>query len=1367
MKQHCGTRARAIMLGFILAFALASLTPQGVQAAQTVPEGFCQSYLLLGELSQPYADAPNRANARLDYLTDGAGVTQDTLIPTVGATVNVNFSVAASTGWQGSPNTIQAPTITGNIADYSVIYGDLSNLMTYGWTYVENGTGSSLDTYLGLATDDTHIAVLNGVEIGFANGWHNNQLVDEVYPVTLLPGKNLLMVKVFEGGGGHNLRLRFQPTTANGDVTGTPGETGVTYTIDPAGYGYPAIAVANRTLPANGLYGAGLTLTITVTVNKTTGNPEPTVTETVPAGWTVGTITTSLGAASAAGGTITWNVGTMGVNTATMTYQVTAAGTGVATFTGRSDMVTVSHGAVSLKTGGNERLSDQESGQNAVGFAREWLLLGEYLRAGGGGNNPTVAHMQSDFLTDGGAVNEPALRTALPVPYQAINTNFGVAASTGFNPGNLGFSAPTPFLWVDPDDTILMNGIFGAFDDLMTYGWVIARNKTGAPLNNIYVGVGSDDAHLVYVNGVEVGNFTQSGGRGAGAANQVQNAHGPFTLNPGDNVILMKAFEGGGDHSFRLRLQTNNSTPNPATAATMVPIDQAELLVRDSSYALARRTLQALQGYYVPGQAVPITVTVTRAKGVPNVAVTETLPAGWTATITTTTLGSASAAGNVVTWNVGPMVVNTATITYNAIPPAGASGNVTINGTVVSGANNFVVTGDSTILGPVIIPGDTLFEWHGDIGQAPLGQAGGNPSIPGSASKAGTVYTLTGAGADFWGTVDRGHYAGKKQAGGFIIEGTVAWVDPGVNTWSKAVLMWRNSVQGTSAMANEGLRNPANSAGVEDTIMQWRVADGRNAEGSASYPPSPEPVLARLVRFGSTAKGFWFNTATSTWVPHDMWILPGVDPYSDVVVGVGITSHEDNGGGVDTGVTGGADYATANFDAVGITPLAVGAAVRTLGSTTYNPGQPIQVTIDVVHQANVPALTVTEVLPTGWVAQNISNGGAQTGTSVTWTLNFQGDTLLTYDLWPAGGATSYFVTITGYVLEPTAGNLLISGDNRLAKAEPPVLVAWWPLDEGSGTTANDIVGNHDMTLNGAAWNVGIFGQSLVFDGLAAYADTAGGTYLNARAGSIALWFWTNQAASADIGPMLYGTQSGGDGFGGNEEIHLHIDEDGNIGRVEFFIEGDSVPAGDVNYNTGSTPIYNDGVWHHAVVTWVMGGQCITYIDGVRRAAANHNAASFDCTDSNGVILGTVDTRTSARRYNGALDDVRIYDGPLSAAEVLALYGSVPNPGAATAPTAPTGLSSTLVSGNNVSLSWTDNSANEDGFIVERRQGASGPWIHVGQVGGTSFVDPSLALNETYTYRVRAFNDWGESANTNEASETTEAVLGIPIWRLYR
>jgi len=83
------------------------------------------------------------------------------------------------------------------------------------------------------------------------------------------------------------------------------------------------------------------------------------------------------------------------------------------------------------------------------------------------------------------------------------------------------------------------------------------------------------------------------------------------------------------------------------------------------------------------------------------------------------------------------------------------------------------------------------------------------------------------------------------------------------------------------------------------------------------------------------------------------------------------------------------------------------------------------------------------------------------------------------------------------------------------------------------------------------------------------------------------------------------------------------------------------------------------------------------------------------------------------------------------------------------PTAPpSGLSATAVSSNQINLSWTDNSTNEDGFKIERKQGQDGSYAQIDMVGAdiTAYNNTGLSIiaNTIYYYRIRAYNAFGDS-----------------------
>jgi hypothetical protein len=99
----------------------------------------------------------------------------------------------------------------------------------------------------------------------------------------------------------------------------------------------------------------------------------------------------------------------------------------------------------------------------------------------------------------------------------------------------------------------------------------------------------------------------------------------------------------------------------------------------------------------------------------------------------------------------------------------------------------------------------------------------------------------------------------------------------------------------------------------------------------------------------------------------------------------------------------------------------------------------------------------------------------------------------------------------------------------------------------------------------------------------------------------------------------------------------------------------------------------------------------------------------------------------------------------------------------TRPAAPTNLTATAVNERRINLSWTDHSASETGFRVERKVNAGDPWTTIGTVAAnvTAYADTQVVENRTYTYRVLAFNSEGDSAPSNEAWATTPD-LTIPV-----
>ncbi len=74
------------------------------------------------------------------------------------------------------------------------------------------------------------------------------------------------------------------------------------------------------------------------------------------------------------------------------------------------------------------------------------------------------------------------------------------------------------------------------------------------------------------------------------------------------------------------------------------------------------------------------------------------------------------------------------------------------------------------------------------------------------------------------------------------------------------------------------------------------------------------------------------------------------------------------------------------------------------------------------------------------------------------------------------------------------------------------LVAYWRLDEGSGTTANDSSGNgNDGTFNGdPQWVEGYYGGAIEFDGAGDFLDCGSDPSLDLTKWTIAFWLKLNE-----------------------------------------------------------------------------------------------------------------------------------------------------------------------------------------------------------------------------------------------------------------
>jgi len=106
---------------------------------------------------------------------------------------------------------------------------------------------------------------------------------------------------------------------------------------------------------------------------------------------------------------------------------------------------------------------------------------------------------------------------------------------------------------------------------------------------------------------------------------------------------------------------------------------------------------------------------------------------------------------------------------------------------------------------------------------------------------------------------------------------------------------------------------------------------------------------------------------------------------------------------------------------------------------------------------------------------------------------------------------------------------------------------------------------------------------------------------------------------------------------------------------------------------------------------------------------------------------------------------------------VTLYGT-------TSPSAPTGLTATVVSGGQVNLSWTDHSAAATSYVVEQSPDGSTGWQQVGTVSGSgSGVTATGPFNgsTTYYFRVHAHANGAGDSGFASATATTPGFPNVP------
>ncbi len=224
----------------------------------------------------------------------------------------------------------------------------------------------------------------------------------------------------------------------------------------------------------------------------------------------------------------------------------------------------------------------------------------------------------------------------------------------------------------------------------------------------------------------------------------------------------------------------------------------------------------------------------------------------------------------------------------------------------------------------------------------------------------------------------------------------------------------------------------------------------------------------------------------------------------------------------------------------------------------------------------------------------------------------------------------YDVMWVVYMGPPGLGNVLSFSDWQMnalhvSRAVQSALALYFPLDEGSGTTANDNSGNSNTgIITGASWVSGKYGQALGFSG--ATSNYVSVPNLGVASGPFTIAAWVKPQATGNYLTLC-----------GYDPGHRLLLAPGT-GKLLAQFDGNFFSTGSLTY----------GAWNFVVYVFDGVKEC-WYING---ALDSTHATTLPAWNS-AFKIGQYDLVNYP--YKGTIDDIRVYNVALSASEISQLY----------------------------------------------------------------------------------------------------------------
>jgi hypothetical protein len=234
---------------------------------------------------------------------------------------------------------------------------------------------------------------------------------------------------------------------------------------------------------------------------------------------------------------------------------------------------------------------------------------------------------------------------------------------------------------------------------------------------------------------------------------------------------------------------------------------------------------------------------------------------------------------------------------------------------------------------------------------------------------------------------------------------------------------------------------------------------------------------------------------------------------------------------------------------------------------------------------------------------------------------------------------------------------------------PANLLAYWPLDEGSGsTTAVDATGNgHDAavgtSVQASLGQPGMIGSSCALPGYGSAADyaTYGFSVSNVTGlyggSSFSANIWINSSDGLDQGNEMDFIQS--DSYNlemSSTEWHSFNGIIAGVGATNSTFGSGSSGFYRLQNNTPPAPVFTVGAWNLLSMTYKYAngaGTVTTYMNGVQVSTATTNATTTNAFNELSFGCGN----SSAAQHALSIDDASLWSDALSAMQLLAMYNT--------------------------------------------------------------------------------------------------------------